>query len=184
MQCKTTDEFDECYENLRPKWIDIEKKYTTRKGTDYIIYFEKHKLNKVKENMSKYATSKYETKEHSQNSIEWLNFLAKDKISTDTESQSHKTASKKTCIIKLKNRSMRLYRDAIKAIFDDGPYTLSTSYNHLKVSYDNFKDLELPEKQILLQRFFTYVCKNIQKDYSKSHKNKQGETLKKYFSGK
>ena len=184
MQCKTTDEFDECYENLRPKWIDIEKKYTTRKGTDFITYFEKHKLNKVKENMSKYATSKYETKEHSQNSIEWLNVLAKDEISTDTESQSHKTASKKTCIIKLKDRSMRLYRDTITAIFDDGPYTLSTSYNHLKVSYDNFKDLELPEKQNLLQRFFTYVCKKIQKDYSKSHKNKQGETLKKCFSGK
>ena len=98
MQCKATDEFDECYENLRPKWIDIEKEYTTRKVTDFITYFEKHKLNKVKENMSKNATSKFKTKEHGQNPIEWLNFLAKDEINTDTESQSHKTVSIKTCI--------------------------------------------------------------------------------------
>ena len=50
-------------------------------------------LNKVKENMSKYAKSKFKTKEHGQNPIEWLNFLAKDEINTDTESQSHKTTS-------------------------------------------------------------------------------------------
>ena len=157
IQCKTKDEFDECYGNLRVKWIDIEKKYTTRKGTDFIMYFEKHKLNKVKENMSKYATSKFKTKEHGQNPIEWLNFLVKDEINTDTESQSHKTASMKTCIKKLKDRSLRLYRDAMKAIYDNGLYTLSPSYSHLKVSYDDFKDLEMPEKENLLQRFLTYV---------------------------
>ena len=99
MQCRVTVEFDECYENLRPKWIDIEKKYTTRKGTDFITYFEKHKLHKVKENMSKYATSKFKTKEHGQNPIEWLNVLAKDEINSDTESQSLKTFSIKICII-------------------------------------------------------------------------------------
>ena len=157
MQCKTTDGFDECYGNLQIKWIDIEKKYSTRKGTDFIMYFEKHKLNKVKENMSKYATSKCKTKEHGQNPIERLNFLAKDEINTDAESQSHKTASIKTCIKKLKDRSLRLYRDAMKAIYDDGPYTLSPSYSHLKVSSDDFKDLEKPEKENLLQYFFTYV---------------------------
>ena len=140
MRSKTTDEFDECYENLRPKWIDIENKYTTREETDFITHFEKHKLNKVKENMSKYATSKFKTKEHFQNSIEWLNFLAKDEINTGTESQSHKTACIKTFIKKVKDRSMCLYRDATKVVYDDGPYTLSPSYNHLKVSYDDFKD--------------------------------------------
>ena len=31
MQYKTVDEFDKCYENLRLKQMDIEKKYTTRK---------------------------------------------------------------------------------------------------------------------------------------------------------
>ena len=30
MQYKTVDEFDKCYENLRLKQMDIEKKYTTR----------------------------------------------------------------------------------------------------------------------------------------------------------
>ena len=88
-----------------------------------------------------------------QNPIEWLNFLAKDEINTDTESQSHKTASIKTCIKKLKDRSLCLYRDAMNAIYDDGPYTLSPSYSHLKVSYDDFKDLEKPEKENLLQSF-------------------------------
>ena len=47
----------------------------------------------------------------------------------------------------------------MKAIYDDGLYTLSPSYSHLKVSYDDFKDLEKPEKENLLQRFFTYVPK-------------------------
>ena len=75
----------------------------------------------------------------------------------DAESQSHKTTSIKTCIKKLKDRSLRSYRDAMKAIYDDGPYTLSPSYSHLKVSSDDFKDLEKPEKENLLQPFFTYV---------------------------
>ena len=49
--------------------------------------------------MSKYATSKFKTKEHGQNPIEWLNVLAKDEINSDTESQSLKTFSIKICII-------------------------------------------------------------------------------------
>ena len=50
MQYKTADEFDKCYENLRLKQMDIEKKNTTRKRTEFITYFEKYKLNKAKGN--------------------------------------------------------------------------------------------------------------------------------------
>ena len=53
---------------------------------------------------------------------------------------------------------MCLYRDAMKGIYKNRPYALSPSYNHLKVSYDDFKGLEKPGKENLLQRFFTYVA--------------------------
>ena len=58
---------------------------------------------------------------------------------------------------KLKERSLRYYRNAIKAIYGEGPYFLSPAYEHLKCTYDQFKDLNRPEKENLLRRMFTYT---------------------------
>lgn len=154
IQSKSEKDFALLYQTLRPKWIDIENKYTAQKGENFVKYFEKYKLVEVKEKMSCYATNKYKTREHGQNPIEWLNYLAKDEINTDTDSQSYKTAPIKTCIKKLKNRSLRLYRDAMKATYNEGPYTLSPSFDHLRQSYDNFKDLEKTKKKACLHDFF------------------------------
>ena len=69
--------------------------------------------------------------------------------------KSHKTVPIITCFKKLKERSLRLYRNAIKAIYGEGPYFLSPAYEHLKCTYDQFKDLNRPEKENLLRRMFT-----------------------------
>ena len=70
---------------------------------------------------------------------------------------SHKTVPIITCFKKLKERSLRLYRNAIKAIYGEGPYFLSPAYEHLKCTYDQFKDLTRPEKENLLRQMFTYT---------------------------
>ena len=60
---------------------------------------------------------------------------------------SHKTVPIITCFKKLKERSLRLYRNAIKAIYGEGLYFLSPAYEHLKCTYDQFKDLTRPENK-------------------------------------
>ena len=50
-----------------------------------------------------------------------------------------------------------MYRNAIKAIYGEGPYFLSPAYEHLKCTYDQFNDLTRPEKENLLRRMFTYT---------------------------
>ena len=48
-----------------------------------------------------------------------------------------------------------MFRNVIKAIYGEGPYFLSPAYEHLKCTYDQFKDLTSPEKENLLRRMFT-----------------------------
>ena len=134
-------------------WKEIH--YTQR--TEFITYFEKYKLNKAKENTSKLAISKYKTEEHGQNPIEWLNVLAKDEKNNDTELHSHKTASIKTCIIKLKDQSMRLHKDAIKAVYDDCPNTLSpplTISSYPMMTLRTYKSLK---RKTFCNVLFTYI---------------------------
>ena len=71
--------------------------------------------------MSRYATKKFKTNEHGQNPIKWLNYRSKDEIDThDNVKQLHRHASILTCTKKVKNRSLRLYANAIKAIYREG----------------------------------------------------------------
>lgn len=103
------------------------------------------------------AISKYKTEEHGQNPIEWLNVLAKDEKNNDTESHSHTTASTKTCIIKLKDRSMRLYKDAIKAAYDDCPYTLSPSLTISSYPMMTLRTYKSLERKTFCNVLFTYI---------------------------
>ena len=92
--------------------------------------------------------------EHGQNQIEWLNFMAKEEIdTTDNVKGYHKTASLSDCFKKLKERSLRLYRDATKALYGSGPYLIAPACDHLKCFYDDFPDLTKPEKENLIRRF-------------------------------
>ena len=81
--------------------------------------------------------------------------LTKEEIDTESNiRRSHKTV---TCFKKLKEKSLRLYRNVDKSIYREGSYFLSPSYELLKCSCDQFKDLTWPEKEKLLRRMFTYT---------------------------
>ena len=71
-----------------------------------------------------------------------------------------RTASLTVCFEKLKKRSIRLYRDATKAIYGEGPYVLSPAYAHLKFTYEDFRDMSKVEKDNVLKRFYSYVLNN------------------------
>ena len=158
IQSEPQEEFNNRYKKFKNKWIEIEKNHTIRNGEDFVTYFEKFKLVEIREKMSRYATKKFKTKEHGQNPIEWLNYLSKDEIDThDNVKQSHRHASILTCTKKLKNRSLRLYTNAIKAICSEGPYILSPEFSHLKHTYNEFMDMEREEKSSLIKRLFTYM---------------------------
>ena len=58
-------------------------KRNTQHAKDFIKYFQKHELKKFKESISKCTKSILKMKEHRQNPIEQLTFLAKDEINTD-----------------------------------------------------------------------------------------------------
>ena len=57
----------------------------------------------------------------------------------------------------MKNRSLRLYTNAIKAIYSEGPYILSPAFSHLRHTYNEFMDMEKEEKSRLMKRLFTYM---------------------------
>ena len=90
------------------------------------------------------------------NNFWWL--LTKEEVDTESNiKRSHKTVPILTCFTKLKERSLRLCRNAVKAIYREGPYFLSLAYELLKCSCDQFKDLTWPEEENLLRRMFTYT---------------------------
>ena len=71
--------------------------------------------------MSIFATKNHHfSPDYGQIAVEWLNYLTKE--DRDTESnvkRSHKTVLIITCFKKLKERSLRLYRNGIKAIYGE-----------------------------------------------------------------
>ena len=159
MQCCNTMDFDKKYKEVKPNWMKIESQYTTRSGTEFTSYFEKYKYGAIKQKMSSFATKSHHfSLDYGQNAVEWLNYLTKEEIDTESNvKKSHKTVPIITCFKKLKERSSRLYRNAIKVICRERPYFLSPAYEHLKCTYDQFKDLTRPEKENLLRRMFTYT---------------------------
>ena len=158
IQSESQEEFNNRYKKFKTKCIEIEKNYLIRNGENFVTYFEEFKLVQIREKMNRYATKKFKTKELGQNPIEWLNYLSKDEIDTHGNvKQSHRHASILTCTKKLKNRSLRLYTNAIKAIYSEGPYILSPAFTHLKHTYNEFTDMEREEEPRLIKRLFTYT---------------------------
>ena len=158
IQNESQEEFNNRYKKFKTKCIEIEKNYLIRNSENFVTYFEEFKLVQIREKMNRYATKKFKTKEHGQNPIEWLNYLSKDEIDTHGNvKQSHRHASILTCTKKLKNRSLRLYTNAIKAIYSEGPYILSTAFTHLKHTCNEFMDMEREEEPSLIKRLFTYT---------------------------
>ena len=98
-----------------------------------LAIFEKYKYA-IKQKMSSFATKSHHfSPDYGQNPVEWLNYLTKKEIYTESNvKKSHKTVPIIICFKKLKERSLRYYRNAIKAIYGEGPYFVCPAYEHLK----------------------------------------------------
>ena len=66
--------------------------------------------------------------DYTQNCIEWVNFLSKNEIDAG-EKNHHKCITIHEAITRLKDRFLRLYRDAVKALYGEGKYKLSGDYS-------------------------------------------------------
>ena len=66
--------------------------------------------------------------DYTKNCIEWVNFLSKNEIDAG-EKNHHKCITIHEAITRLKDRFLRLYRDAVKALYGEGKYKLSGDYS-------------------------------------------------------
>ena len=93
-----------------------------------------------------------------QNPVEWLHYMSKREIDAEGDGVKHRDVSLTTAISSLKNRVLRLYQDAAKAVYGQGPYRLDKEYEKFSCDYDSWKDLSPEERKPLMKRFFTSVC--------------------------
>lgn len=159
--CESTEEYDVKVASLKVKWNEIEREHTRNSPPNkFSSYFETYKEKQVREKMIKAVRRKANIDgEYGQNPIEWLNFLSKEEIDEfgKPEGHSHRDVTLTTALKALKNRYLRLYANLVKAIYDEGPYMLSTSYSHLIVSYDEWCDMPATEKSQIVKALMTYV---------------------------
>ena len=73
--------------------------------------------------------------------------------------KTHRDISLSSCLQVMKRRSLRLYSDIIKAVYDQGPYMLSPSYAKFKIEYDVWMDMSIEERHVHLKRYFSFVPK-------------------------
>ena len=73
--------------------------------------------------MSSFATKSHHfSPDYAQNAVKLLNSLTKEGTNTDSNvKKSRQTVLIMTCLKKLKEMSLRLYRNTIKAIYWEGP---------------------------------------------------------------
>ena len=57
----------------------------------------------------------------------------------------------------MKERSIRLFRDTAKAIYNEGPYQLFPPFKKFYISHDHWMDMSRQEKETHLQQFFSYI---------------------------
>ena len=159
--CESTEEYDQKVTDLKVKWNEMEREHTRNNPPNkFSSYFETYKEKQVREKMIKAVRRKANIDgEYGQNPIEWLNFLSKEEIDEfgKPEGHTHRDVMLTTALAALKNRYLRLYANFVKAIYDEGPYMLSTSYSHLIVSYDEWCDMPATEKSELVKALMTYV---------------------------
>ena len=70
---------------------------------------------------------------------------------------SHKEATLVNAFMRIKNRILRMYRNASKSFYGEGIYELSPEYSHFQVSYEYWMIRSEPEKLALVPRFFTEI---------------------------
>ncbi len=165
---ETKEEFDEKATAFKQAWDKIEKRFTKNDPPKFTLYFTKHKELQIRNKMAKYIRQRAGVcRGFGQNPVEWLHYMSKSEIDDVSEGGKHKDATLTTAVQSLKGRILRLYRDAAKAVYDDGPYKLDDAYGRFSVKYDTWMDLSQEEKEAHLKRFFVSNCctrKQVQKN--------------------
>ena len=125
VSCRSDSEFDEMLQNLMKKWADIEKEYVNDPKSKFSDYFIKNKAEKIKSKLTKSVRDKINfAGDYYQNCIEWSHYMTKSEIDAGLKG-SHKGATLVNAFMRIKNRNLRMYRDASKSLYGEGIYELS-----------------------------------------------------------
>ena len=147
--------------HLKAKWLQIEKEQTSnRPPSQFVDYFESHKEKQIRDKMIKGVRKQASIDGvYGQNPIEWQNFLSKDEILAQVRSggRSHRDATLSECLDGLKTRSLRLYNNVVKAIYDDGPYVLSPPYSEFRKTNAAWKSMSTDERKEHISAFMAYI---------------------------
>ncbi|KAK3747909.1 hypothetical protein QZH41_010212 [Actinostola sp. cb2023] len=156
--CESEAEFDEKVEAFKQKWDEIEIHSTKNNPPKFTKYFVKHKQAQIRDKMAKYVRERAGVpRGFGQNPIEWLHYMSKTEID-DVGRVKHRETNLTTALQSLKGRFLRLYKDAVKAIYGEGPYRLDNTYMKFNIEYDDWMGRSREDRQALVKRFFTATC--------------------------
>ena len=156
--CESEEEFDEKSKLFQSKWEKIESSSTQNDPPKFCKYFRRYKEIQIREKMAKYIRDRAGVpRGFGQNPVEWLHYMSKLEIDAEGNGVKHRDASLTAAISSLKNRVLRLYQDAAKALYGQGPYRLDKEYKKFSWDYDSWKDMPPEERKQALKRFFTSI---------------------------
>ena len=160
------DEFDEKVAVFKKKWDEIEKRFTKNNPPKFTSYFTRHNQLKIRNKMAKYIRERAGvSRGFGQNPVE---YMSKTEIDDVAEGAKHKNVRLTTALQSLKGRVLRLYKDAAKAVYDEGPYKLDSAYSKFSAEYDTWMDLLQEDKEAHLKRFFVASCSALKKGQMKN----------------
>ena len=154
--CVTEGDFLEKVSKLKKEWNAIEVSSTRNNPPKFVSYFETHKEDKIRQCMVKYVREKAGVQDsYGQNPIEWSHFMSKKEIDDAVKSEglSHTDAPLATSLGALKARNIRLYSNAIKALYREGPYRVSKEFEDHQYTYDEWKDMSTERKENSIRHF-------------------------------
>ena len=151
--CESKEKFELLPEMLL-KWDELEQKYT-KSSSDFSSYSIEHKASIVRDHMllavrnhARFSGS------YRQNSIEWNHFMTKNEVDAGLPG-FHKKDSISNVIMKLKERSIRMFTNVVKAMYGKSDvYELSGRYP-LQIKYDYWMDRNEEERKFVTKLLFT-----------------------------
>ena len=163
------DEFDERVAVFKKKWDEIEKRFTKNNPPKFTSYFTRHKQLQIRNKMAKYIRERAGvSRGFGQNPVEWLHYMSKSEIDDVAEGAKHKDLRLTTALQSLKGRVLRLYKDAAKVVYDEGPYKLDSAYSKFSAEYNTWMDLLQKDKEAHLKRFFVASCSALKQGQMKN----------------
>ena len=163
-ECETEEESLDKVSKFEKEWNAIEISSTRNNPPKFVPYFEKHKKDKIRQCMVKYVREKVGVQDsYGQNPIEWSHFMSKKEIDDAVKSEglSHIDAPLATSLEALKARNIRLYSDAVKALYREGPYRVSKEFEDHQYTYDEWKDMSTERKENSVRHFLNAQPKEI-----------------------